>query len=419
MSNSYYKIIEKNGIKIFIMSWNTESTRLCETLDPMKKEYNRSAGVLGIKNIEQWYDGDIADFFEQIKHQIQEAESPDLVVIGFQEDAFPGSYFHSHLLQDEMPKIGYDFIKRTKLKGVGVTTYKAIQNLDLMTRGLRMSIYAKKGLSEIIHASEIDLRDNLGYDGQLTYICSGFNQLTRGKGAIASYIIVPTVGTFAFVCTHLPYHAKSLIDSRENKDNMIRQDALSYSNVSYNDILRTFVKNVHPNPDYVFFFGDFNYRIQYPGKASGLADMIVQNNDGIPLFNDLYQNYDEMLNQMKLGTIYGMLEGVNNEGPMFIPTCKLVKYRDNCVTLTDIDSIDYYKIGKYDQRMPSWCDRILYYKYNKQVMFNLECISYHNFDVGKIIAKSDHSAVIGIYSLKYSPLVTNHISPNAKFSLNQ
>ncbi len=405
------QLIQENGFRIFIMTWNTASIRLCETMDIETKEYNRSTGLLGIKNIDRWYDCDIADFFRDLSDKIIQLETPDLVVIGFQEDSFPGSYFHSHMLQDEMPKLGYDFVKRTKLQGIGVTTYKAAKNWDIMARGLRLSIYARKSLIKFIKAGEVDLVLDLGNDGQ-SYLVSGINQYTRGKGAISSYIIYPGIGKMVFICTHLPFNSKSLIEYVDKNDPMIRQDVLGKTNKYFNNILRHFVKDHTPSPDYVFFVGDFNDRILYPFKAREFASKILENPYNIDMYQDVYLKYDEMHQQMKMGTIYGMFEGVRNKGPMFAPTCKMSKNRDvkkcklgHTEEFNDVDEYidteEFYKSGKHNQRVPSWCDRIIYANYNSESPFNLTCTYYDKFDTGNVMAKSDHAAVIGVFKLSY------------------
>jgi len=403
MSNKIkLKFIEKNGFNIFIMTWNTESIRLCETMDLEVKTRNRSAGMFGISNPEMWYDGTIPEFFHKLSDEIKNHKYPELIVIGFQEDAYPGCYFHSHMLPEEMPKLGYDIVKRTKLQGIGVTSYKAVINdWDLMARGLRLSIYAKKELIETIRSSEIDLRENLEYDGQLHYLHNnGINQYTRGKGAIASYIIYPGVGIMVFICAHLPFMSHSLIESKYKNDYMIRQDALSQQNICFNNILRTFVKDQKFEPDHIFLFGDLNYRVNY-SNAKDLAQKIIDEGN-IPLYKNIYTNHDELLAQMKMGTIYGMLEGIDNEGPLFAPTCKMSKERKLTKDSKNEDPEKYYKTGKFYQRSPSWCDRILYCDYTLKSPFNINAISYDRFDTGTTMSKSDHAAVIGVFNLSYT-----------------
>ena len=389
-----FQIIEENGIKIFIFSWNTESTRLCETIDPEIKEYNRSAGLLGIKNLEQWYDADIADFFTSFLSEIKKAEFPEIIVIGFQEDAFPGSYFHSHMLKTEMPKNGYSLVKRTNLKGMGVTSVKAIKNWDIMARGLRLSVYAEKELAKLIEFGEIDLRSSMDYDGQAHHVFgSGFNKVTRGKGSVVSYVICPTIGTLAFICTHFPFDSDSLIEANARKDLMIRQDALSISNLCFNETIRAFVLSPQfpVKPDYVFFFGDFNYRVQHPIGADQFAIDIEKNYNNKDFYVNIVEQCDELTHQIKIGTIYNMQEGVNNMGPLFAPTCKLVKPRGLNGKI--------YKTGKHNQRVPSWCDRILYMNYTKSKPFELSCMLYDRFDAGAVMEKSDHAAVIGLFDI--------------------
>ena len=59
----------------------------------------------------------------------------------------------------------------------------------------------------------------------------------------------------------------------------------------------------------------------------------------------------------------------------------------------------YWKLGKNNHRIPSWCDRILYKKYYNTYNnnYNIKCIYYDRFDFGATMAKSDHAAVMSIF----------------------
>src|SRR5579884_858665 len=97
----------ENGNKplsIFVFSWNTESVRLSETLSVEEATVNRQNYLSGYR-----FSYHVPDFFPYLTELIQH-KNPDIVVIGFQEDAYPGSYFHSHLLIQEMPKYGYKLV---------------------------------------------------------------------------------------------------------------------------------------------------------------------------------------------------------------------------------------------------------------------------------------------------------------------
>lgn len=393
--------------RIMVFSWNTESVGLCETMDANVAEYNRTSVSTYIPGLTTWrYQCDIPDFYPKFSRFIVD-NAPDLVVIGFQEDRHPGSYFHSHLLPEEMPRIGYELVKRTKLMGVGVTSYKGMLQGDLFERGIRVSIYAKAHLISIIEKEEYEMRTVMGNDGQEEYICSSC--ITRGKGATVSYIMLPGFGRLAFICCHLPFNARSLITERIYKNKMLRQNEINQSNICFNNIIESLVIFKEPIPINVIYFGDFNYRLSDPRPANVVANEFNDKRKDVSHIHDLYINYDELREQMRRQNIYEFSEGINNQGPTFVPTCKMMKGRDK-YPLHDHDDIssnpsnstkygtDYWKIGELNQRVPSWCDRILYRKFGDDG-HNLICTYYNSFDVGSVMAKSDHAAVLSLFEL--------------------
>jgi hypothetical protein len=109
-----------------------------------------------------------------------------------------------------------------------------------------------------------------------------------------------------------------------------------------------------------------------------------------------YINYDELHEQMEKNNIYKLDEGTNNDGPMFEPTAKLYKCRSN--------GEKNYKLGKHNQRWPSWCDRILYKNMENindhNTHYKLKCINYDFFEEGKTMTMSDHAGVIGEFLLE-------------------
>lgn len=462
---------QTKSYRIMVFSWNTGSIGLCETMDAETAAYNRTSYSTMIPGITTWkYACDIPDFYPKFSKFITD-NAPDLVVIGFQEDRFPGSYFHSHLLPEEMPKIGYDLVKRTKLMGVGVTSYKGVLKGDLFERGLRLSIYAKSDLAPIIEREEIEMRSAMGNDGQSEYLCS--STVLRGKGAVSSYLMLPGFGRLAFICCHLPFNAQSLITERIYKNKMLRQNEINQSNVCFNNIIENLVLLKGPVPTHVIYFGDFNYRLSDPRSATEVANEIYNHCNDIPFMQNLYSEHDELKEQMRRKNIYEFQEGIGNRGPLFVPTCKMIKGRisdevfDEAPTEElpmDIDEMVYYgslksnfesqlqnqksniigisqldpksrlgpllgskssemisthscnetlrlgskssqmisthswKTGSHDQRVPSWCDRILYNNFGTDG-HNLTCVYYDRFDVGTVMAKSDHAGVIGVFDL--------------------
>lgn len=271
-----------------------------------------------------------------------------------------------------MPTIGYQLIQRNKLIGAGVTTYKAILQGDIKLRGLRMSVYGKKDLYKTKETSYWDY-----WTSPDTVICQGC-EYSRSKGATGIYIEVPGVGKMGIINCHLPFSSGRLNDKG---DKVRDQENLQWQNNCYNQIYRELVKD---RCKYVIWMGDFNYRVTQT-DAKLLAETIqkLSKEEEKSFFNYVYTNYDELLEQMKLQNVYPLLEGVNNEGPLFYPTCKLEHYRLGME----------YKTGRNNQRCPSWTDRILY--------TGMTCTSYTNWNNGIIMKMSDHDAVIGTYEIPY------------------
>lgn len=381
--------------KIMVFSWNTESVGLCETMDSTIAEYHRTSYSTYIPGLTTWkYPTDIPDFYPRFAKFIMD-NNPDLIVIGFQEDRYPGSYFHSHFLPNEMPKINYGLLKRTKLMGVGVTSYKGAIRGDPFERGIRVSIYAKIPLIPIIEKEEMEMRTAIGNDGQDEYVCS--SSLIRGKGATCSYIMLPGFGRLAFICCHLPFNPHSLITERCYKNRMLRQTEVNQSNICFNSIVEHLVLFRDTVPTYVIYFGDFNYRLADPRGASEVADEFNKRRHDIQFIRDMYCTYDELKEQMRRQNIYEFYEGMNNQGPTFLPTCKMVKGRVTGQSRND-NGINYWKTGRYDQRVPSWCDRILYQKFNEDG-HKMICTHYSRFDVGTVMSKSDHAGVLSLFEL--------------------
>ena len=383
--------------RIMVFTWNTESISLSETLDVSVAREHRKSGSSYVPGMTTWrHEGEIPDFLPALLSFIRDKD-PDLVVIGFQEDRYPGSYFHSHLLPQEFGKEGYGMLKRTKLMGVGVTTYKGILKGDLFERGIRVSIYTKEKLKSLIEKEETELRAVIGNDGQEEYVCS--SPLTRGKGATVSYVLLPGVGRVAFICCHLPFNGKSLLEERKYSNRMIRQTDLNECNGCFNKIIESLVVFKSPTPTHVIYFGDFNYRVSSQSGASSVAKQLIENRKDREYLNSVYKSHDELLDQMNKGNIYQFMEGVDGKGPDFLPTCKMVKGRMKDALPVTYDRV--WKTGKEDQRIPSWCDRILYTTTEgvDEKLRKIACNFYDRFDEGTAMSKSDHAGVLCVLDI--------------------
>lgn len=353
--------------KVLCFTWNTQSNRLGESLDKDIIEEHRNSYLSAWK-----YPCIIPDFFVFMKNKILESR-PNFVCFSLQEDVKPGSYFHSHLLPEEMPKIGYKLIYRSSKMGVGKTSYQGLSDGDLFMRGIRISVY---GLAE----------DDWDYQPKEKHFV---NSIFQNKAATAIYLTGMNEEGIAFINLHSPFDSSSLNETVLKKDEYIRQTAVFDQNKFFNGMTRTLVKEAPIDLDYVFCMGDLNYR--YFPFAKWSADLtgqiilsLIKSDEPI---QELRAN-DELRVQMAKFNIYNWDEGVNNIGPKFFPTCKMLHSRK-----AGSHTIKDYSLGRVDQRVPSHCDRILYLTENK-LKFNVTCLEYDRFDVGTMV-NSDHA---GVYS---------------------
>lgn len=445
-----------SDLHILTFSWNAEAVRLCDSMNyqeaktsqaheqqtssyfggmwSMASRVGQAAGSLAAAALPCT----IADFFNDMRAKIQ-LHNPDIIIIGFQEDAKPGSYFHSDLLGKEMPSLGYDYVKRTRLMGVGVTTYKAAKELDVKGRGLRLSVFARPDLAKVIEIEEQELRsytDSQSYnpfdtaEGHYSHICT--SSVTRGKGGTVSYITLPGRGVLAVVNVHLPFNAGTLIEAKRLQDKLIRQDQLNYANICFNNIVRSLIlyperPGVSPPTSldrnavtHAIVLGDLNYRLYSDDSdAEAMANKLLEayENENKEAIRQIYLNHDELIREMKKENIYGFQEGVDNQGPLFMPTCKMAKgrrqvckfdkryeqgFKDIPTELRHKASFtapDCWKLGKFDQRIPSWCDRILYNKVQEDNPNNISCTLYDRFDIGDAMNKSDHAGVYAVLEI--------------------
>jgi len=344
-----YFINHKKELSILGYSWNTKSIRL-SNLSSLFSE--------GVK----------IDFFDPIKEKIID-KSPDLFVFCTQEDTSPSSHFHSHFLIQEMDKLDYILVKRAKYMGIGKTTYDGVKECNIKFRGLRTSIYCKKILSEHITEDALnkDINFRVGNNGQKFYN----SDILCSKGAIISYISFFGFRVIAIINCHLPHNSKSLINLKNTNNYILRQNVLNYSNIEFNNIINyALSEKITKN---VLLFGDLNYRI-------------MDHEHDIDDFEQCYK-YDELKTQMNKENIFYMKEGVDNQGPRFHPTSKMKIGRKE----------KEYKIGKFEQRNPSWCDRILYNNYSKDN--ETICLEYDSLFTGESMKLSDHDMVYGLYNI--------------------
>ena len=376
-------------LNVFCMTWNTESVNICAYRDG--KWYGRKSPPVYLK-ADKCYKS--LELIERIKMIIKRNEEIDLMVFGFQESAKPGDYFFSWSLPEFLKKEGYVMLKRERAIGIGLTTFTK-QKL----RGLRLSLFIKRSIYENLAIRIVSTSFN-PCGGEYT------KELVRGKGGLQMTLDIEGFGKYMFINYHLPFSPHRL-----NPDNPKKGELLLFQTDCFTDTYKKFIKQ--NNPDYVFVMGDLNYRIQ------GLReDQMFDKNDKIrkDQFGKWYEDYDELhklVDRMSqtdepfedwelLGTGEriseegkDLREGIDNKGPEFSPTCKMMKGREPDCT----DRMCYqvtHKDGNF--RLPSWCDRILYSHRNLSKP-HIVPVVYSRIDEGSMMTCSDHAGVYGIFTI--------------------
>ena len=291
-------------------TWNTETIPLCDRDDATKCEPN--------------------DFFNDLSERIVR-ERPILVAIAFQEDAKPGSYFHSHYAPAKMSEIGYRLLTRPRMMGLGKTTVKGLISGKLVVRGLRLSIYCREDVSE------------KAYDVSTSYYSNNYQY---SKGGLAVYITFVNGIKIAFINCHLDFNAASLINYRRNQNYIDRRSALALTNAGFNGMIGELIHKHQPT--HAFVMGDLNYRINHNAGARELAHMFLENQNDPDFLYTMYRRYDELRDQMIRQNIYSFEEGVDDKGPTFIPTAKMIKRRNEIITEWNLDIDDFEDIGDID-----------------------------------------------------------------------
>lgn len=336
-----------NSITCFVFSWNTQTVA---------------------------YTAKTADFINSLCEKIV-ASNTDLVVIGLQEDSIRGSTLINNdtsLLVQGL-KDHYRLQELAELSGWGVTTYKALRdNWEYRPRGLRLAVFKRiQNTNIIIQSISVKM-----------LICPSLRDwLTAGKGGVCINIVT-NFGSLAFLNVHLPFSSRSIIKSNE------RHPALLWQAQCLEELYGECVKEY--SPDHIIVLGDLNFRVQLRSEQASTIAKNLFTKDQKEYIKELLAEADELrlLINYPHSTLPKLLEGINNYGPTFLPTCKLAHNREP----TNIAREGVYKCGKLDQRTPSWCDRILYTQ-------NIECVEYDRWDYGNMNL-SDHAAVLAKLVIK-------------------
>jgi len=373
-------------------SWNADGLRLCETLSQSEANDNRS-GVKGILSFKK--PCVVPNFMSEMQTKIDQ-KKPGLVVIVTENEDANGTYFHSNLLPFLMKDINYGFLIRNKLEGIGEVASGYIQQ-GIPTgvpsgSAVRISIFARNDMVNMFYS-----------DYQHEEIT--FKQKGKLVGSTVVYLNHINYGKFAFIALDIPSGINYMRIGTDLSYNQYRAATKAANTLCLINVLNKFIDSLDDasKPKFVFLLGDFNYDVNVPGKNNADILYSIVSDPTVQKLKDL-QNYDELKKAKTDIPLIDFKEGVNDEGPVFLPTWKLSRERtDSCVPSQN-NKIGIDCFGKRDEQLKGfgWHDRILFKNIagNERSGSNymIRCDSYDRVDMGNM-HKSTHAGVIGFYSI--------------------
>lgn len=395
---------------IMCFSWNASGLRFCSTMFEHEKQKGFFAKIASKS------DCVTPDFFKEISKVIQD-KNPGLVVMSTQDEDSSNTYFHAEFLEGEMSRLHYKQLKRDKLDGVGETASKNPYDPKLIPSGkpggsaLRISVYARNDIFDALEVQEKKLTDFFNSNKiPRTFKCEKDSTVA---GAIVTYVTHPTYGRYAFITVHLPMGTAALKYTKGMNYKEFRQNIKTTNSFCLQQMKNKFLHSVEdPNmkPEHIIIMGDFNYDVVMDNGANVISQTQVQDWVKSVDANKIkqLQKWDELEDIKKDGSVLeGFKEGVNADGPWFLPTWRLKRGRGaDCsasgnVSKSESASIPYtcYEKPNEDWGGFGWHDRILYSDTVGKTQYATHCVNYNRIDVDHM-HDSTHAGVIAIFEMK-------------------
>ena len=413
-----------NNINIFIFSWDCSYLKSCK-YNSKCRDHLKNKEICSYCKQEKCY---IPTFLKYFMDYIKQYDYK-IVFIGTQENNNSSNNLHNNYLMQLFYDNHYEVLKNTT-SGFKTSLF-SLKKSSSNIKGVRCSLFIKKEFSNYLKKKNINLTGSV-----LKYHCDNF--ITKNSGAVTINLNIELNKFFSknisFINCFLPFTDTQKTYIKKKNYSRYRQSSINKQNKCYTNILNK-TKNKYDS-DVIFYSGNFNYRlIVFPNENASKINSLLTKYTNKSILTNFYKNRDELYRETNLGHIETMFEGVNSDGPSFLPTCKLYKKKystySNCnhVSLkkkekygnrekyqcstgnvsrcklnydkSNTNSLSVYKLNN-NYNAPSWCNRILYtYKADKHVgiRVGLECKEYNSYDFGQMMAMSNHSAIYSSFKL--------------------
>lgn len=314
--------------------------------------------------------------------------SSDIIAIGLQEivDLNAKKMMQSLTLDDDTC-MKWDDTIHNELNHSKKHKYIKLRSVRLM--GILLLIYTKKDLKSEIH----DVLENK---------CgSGLFGIAPNKGAVGVRFEIYNT-SICFICAHLAAHKENIEGRNDNYNKIMAKMTFNRNSqfsddadVKENECMPCLSSNADADTltigchDFVLFFGDLNYRMDYKmEEIESVYTMIEQK-----MYTQLFAM--DQLNGQRLQR--NAFDGFEEYEIAFAPTYKFEQGGNG--------------YDQKKQRMPAWCDRILWKTHGRSrgaAMFSkndhgmlkqtFKCIKYESYNDETM---SDHKPVTGLFEMKF------------------
>ena len=371
------------SLKVAVFTFNTNAQIFCCEC------YDKKTCGLGRKLLDKVSNDCVMTefaykFLDEIKKKNEgnEGSLPDVIVVNLQESSMgnPKKKLRSDQLIQAFKSCiqAYDRDYVCAKEKLGTVTSDGV-------RGLRTGLF--------VNQRTFDTKFKFYfYKSQIENNIDALQGTSINRGAILLDLTI-TKGSDTYdlqvINTHLPY----ITDDSDIDENEKSKRDLMLERIQSGFIAKMGGRSDVPR----IIAGNLNYRMDFGLATEKKNTYITAIKSGqldksqlpqyVP-FDQLQGALSGRLNNYREGLAPEKQEG---QGPTFLPTCILAK---RCPIVDGQPRA--YQYGKDDAEIvPSWCDRILYTK-------GIKCIMYDSFDTDTT-CRSDHIPVIGIYEVQPQP----------------
>ncbi len=267
-------------VKVFVFDWNGEDIRICSSTNDIPKKWYQ-------------YADDHVNCFKAtfMKKLLVLMAGCDIAVFSTQTNP-KNDYFHETILKNSLEALGYT-----------VDTEES-DNISIIGTRLKLSVCYKIGLEKFYKHGFI-FKDHFINVKIPIILNDGSNINETYTEALAMYYTY-NEESYVFVAVSFAHLLGGV-----NRKKIVRNQ---------NDCLEYFIKNfiINGHIDYGFISGDMNYQLNNK-SIFNLLEGVNKASDykNIIKYDELYPNLEE----------FNMNEGVNGQGPLFMPTYALKEGR--------------------------------------------------------------------------------------------